>query len=69
MQKYSDQWCESVAVDLVDSLTRHDANECDGILAMAFAVGIETGEAAADVLRSLADQLDADDQKRAGALN
>jgi len=69
MQKYSDEWCASVADGLDTGLTGHDANECDGILALVMAFANEYGEQASDVLRELADQLEADDLKRAGSLH
>ena len=69
LEKFSIEWCEAVSAVLVDALATVDADESDMILAGAFALAAVSGTTAADVLRDLADQLDADDQRRAGGLN
>ena len=69
LEKFSTAWCESVSGALLDALAEFDADESDMILAGAFAVAAEADCTAAAVLRSLADQLDSDDQRLAGGLN
>ena len=69
LEKFSTEWCELVSASLLDVLDEHDADESDLILCGAFAVAAESDTTAAAVLRALADELDADDRRRAGGLN
>ena len=69
LEKFSTEWCEAVSAILVDALAEFDADETDMILCGAMAAAAEADTTAAAVLRDLADQLDADDQRRAGGLN
>ena len=69
MQKYSQEWCAATADALAGTLAEFDADETDAVLAFAISLADETETTAAAVLRGLADQLDADDQRRAGGLN
>ena len=68
-EKFSTEWCETVSGALSDTLAEFDADESDMILCGAMAAAAEADTSPSAVLRGLADQLDADNTRRAGGLN
>ena len=68
-EKYSLEWCREAATALESSMEKVGATELDLILCGALAIAETSDQTAAEILRELADLLDADDLRTDGGLH